>query len=66
MFLLTCCFHRTQLEKKEEEYQNKGLITGPGAQQKLAAGDTQGAIAHLESELAQSKVCSKVKGLLLF
>ncbi|XP_053396479.1 centrosomal protein of 162 kDa-like isoform X2 [Mercenaria mercenaria] len=46
---------RTQLEQKEEQYRNKGLITGPEAQQRIAAGDSQGAIAHLEAELSQAK-----------
>ncbi|WAR06759.1 CE162-like protein [Mya arenaria] len=46
---------RTQLEKKEAEYQNKGLITGPAAQQRLAAGNTGEAVAHLEGELGQAR-----------
>ncbi|XP_052811094.1 centrosomal protein of 162 kDa-like isoform X2 [Mya arenaria] len=45
----------TQLEKKEAEYQNKGLITGPAAQQRLAAGNTGEAVAHLEGELGQAR-----------
>ena len=56
MFYSILIINRTQLEKKEQEYQNKGLITGPAAQKKIAAGDTNGAVAYLENELAQSQV----------
>jgi hypothetical protein len=54
---------RTQLEQKEEQYKNKGLITGPEAQKKIAAGDSQGAIAQLESELTQAKVNRTLKNV---
>ena len=48
------------MEQKEEQYKNKGLITGPEAQQKIAAGDSAGAIAQLESELTQAKVDDQI------
>ena len=54
--IIFCC--RTQLEKKEEQYKNKGIITGPAAQQQIAAGNTAGAVNILEAELTESKVSS--------
>ncbi|XP_052238473.1 centrosomal protein of 162 kDa-like [Dreissena polymorpha] len=46
---------RALLERKEEELLCRGAITGPGVQERLIAGDREGAITHLEDQLAQSK-----------
>ena len=50
---------RENLERKEIQLKNKGLITGTAAQQEIAANSAvlgAGRIAQLEAELRQSKV----------
>ena len=47
---------------KQSELQNKGVITSLAVQQQIAAGNAEALIganrvAHLEGELAESKVC---------
>ena len=45
--------------RKDVELRNKGIITGPGVQEDLAAGSAvlgAGRIAHLEAELRQAGV----------
>ncbi|KAJ8315560.1 hypothetical protein KUTeg_007710 [Tegillarca granosa] len=51
---------KTQLERKEEQLQAKGVITSLPAQQNIAAGNTDGVlgagrIAHLESEVKEAR-----------
>ena len=51
---------RENLERKEVQLKNKGLITGASAQQEIAANSAvlgAGRIAQLEAELRQAKVC---------
>lgn len=51
---------RENLERKEVQLKNKGLITGSSAQQEIAANSAvlgAGRIAQLEAELRQAKVC---------
>ena len=55
--------YRALLERKEEAYQNKGVITSLPVQQNIAAGNTNGSailgagkIAVLEAECKESKV----------
>ena len=51
--------YRENLERKEVELKNKGLITGSSAQQQIAANSAvlgAGRIAHLEAQLRQGNV----------
>jgi len=43
---------RETVQQKEAAYENKGIITGPGA----ITGPQSGDITHIEGELAQAKV----------
>ena len=52
-------YFRENLERKEVQLKNKGLITGTAAQQEIAANSAvlgAGRIAQLEAELRQAKV----------
>ncbi len=61
MIVIMCVLeiYREQLGRKDVELRNKGIITGPGVQEDLAAGSAvlgAGRIAHLEAELRQAGV----------
>lgn len=64
--VLPCINYSDQLNRKELELRNKGLITSAAVQQRLAGGDMAGEtgavlgasrIAQLETNLQHTKVC---------